>query len=224
MNAASNNLPLQEHPLTQALRNRQQVTPQPPVKSLDTIGVRIPLSGVEKIVDEDGTVSMKRISGLGLEEDDAPNTKLTGMEWGGDQSNKYPTVQKEKPQHRIIAYMSASGATPKRIAEETGYSVEMVRILLNQDWMKSHIALLIHENFNDDISGILKAGAVEAIMTIRNLATESVNEKVKLSAAQDLLDRYRGKPTQFIHSSSSEVPQDPTDEINRLQLELKDSL
>lgn len=209
------------HPLTQALKDSQQSASQPPVKSLDTTKIKIPLSGVETIVNEDGSVENKRISGLGLD-DDSESCGTSPLKWAGKQENSYPTVQKEKPQHRIIAYMSASGATPQRIADETGYGVQMVRILLNQDWMKAHIALLIHENFNDDISGLLKAGAVDALMTIRNLSTESLNEKVRLSAAQDLLDRYRGKPTQFVHTSSSEVPQDPSEEIARLENELKE--
>lgn len=176
------------------------------------------MSGVEKIVNEDGSVENKRISGLGLDE----NMEVLTPKWAGKEENGYPKVQKEKPAHRIIAYMAASGATPQRIADETGYGVQQVRILLNQDWMKAHIALLIHETFNDDISGLLKAGAVDALMTIRNLSTESLNEKVRLSAAQDLLDRYRGKPTQFIHSSHSEVPQDPSEEIARLENDLKE--
>jgi hypothetical protein len=210
-----------KHPLTQALRDSQNATSPPAVNSLDTTKIKIPLSGVEKIVNEDGSVENRRISGLGLDEDmDFVATKTP--EWAG-QKDSYPrVVQKEKPAHRIIAYMSASGATPQRIADETGYGVQQVRILLNQDWMKAHIALLIHENFNDDISGLLKAGAVDALMTIRNLSTESLNEKVRLSAAQDLLDRYRGKPTQFVHTSSSEVPQDPSDEIARLENDLKE--
>lgn len=172
-------------------------------------------------MNEDGSVENKRISGLGIDEegDDLLDVPL---EWKDKDGRKVRTVQKEKPAHRIIAYMAASGATPQRIADETGYGVQMVRILLNNDWMKAHIALLIHENFNDDISGLLKAGAVDALMTIRNLSTESLNEKVRLSAAQDLLDRYRGKPTQFVHTSSSEVPQDPSDEIARLENDLKE--
>lgn len=202
------------HPLAQALKNSQEVSSQTSVNRLDTTKVKIPMSGKEKIVNEDGTVEEKQISGLG-EDFGLP-------EWAGKPSTGYPTVQKEKPAHRIIAYMAASGATPQRIADETGYCVQTVRILLNQDWMKAHIALLIHENFNDDISGLLKAGAVDALMTIRNLSTESMNEKVRLSAAQDLLDRYRGKPTQYIHSSSSDVPADPTDEIARLEKDLKE--
>lgn len=210
-----------KHPLTQALRDSQQAPSQPAVNSLDTSKIRIPMSGVEKIVNEDGSVENKRISGLGLDEDMGVSS-VQPPEWAGKQASSYPTIQKEKPAHRIIAYMAASGATPQRIADETGYGVQQVRILLNQDWMKAHIALLIHENFNDDISGLLKAGAVDALMTIRNLSTESLNEKVRLSAAQDLLDRYRGKPTQFVHTSHSEVPQDPSEEIARLESDLKE--
>lgn len=210
-----------KHPLTQALTNSQSPTSQPAVNSLDTTKIKIPLSGVETIVNEDGSVEKTRISGLGLDED-MEDSGGSPLKWAGQKERPSTIVQKEKPQHRIIAYMSASGATPQRIADETGYGVQMVRILLNQDWMKAHIALLIHENFNDDISGLLKAGAVDALMTIRNLSTESLNEKVRLSAAQDLLDRYRGKPTQFVHTSSSEVPQDPSEEIARLENDLKE--
>lgn len=221
MNADSN------HPLQQALAGQESTKPslagtdspfqakkthsrpqQSPqisrVKLVDTSGIKIPMTGEERIVDVETEAARS-----------AP------PEWVNPE-HSYKEIKKEKPAHRIIAYMAASGATTQRIADETGYGVQQVRILLNQSWMKAHIASLIHDNFNDDISGILKAGAVDAIMTIRNLSTESPNEKIRLSASMDLLDRYRGKATQFIHTSSSEVAADPSDEIARLQLELGD--
>lgn len=213
-----------ENPLQSALRDQElnpppaggissspNLLPPPRVKVSDTTKIKIPMSGVEKVVD--------LVEGEG--EASGKKSFVTIPEWEKSE-NSYPVVQKEKPAHRIIAYMAASGATTQRIADETGYGIQQVRILLNQTWMKAHISQLIHENFNDDISGILKAGAVDAIMTIRTLSTESPNEKIRLSAAQDLLDRYRGKATQFIHTSSSEVPADPSEEIGRLEAELKD--
>lgn len=130
------------------------------------------------------------------------------------------TIEKEKGVHRVMAYMYASGATIRRIAEETGYSEAQVSSITRQDWFKSHVVVIQHSEFHDDVGRILRAGAQEAVMAMRELATNAVSESVRQKAAADLLDRFRGKATQIVHHSSSTVPVDPSEEIAQLQAQL----
>lgn len=129
-------------------------------------------------------------------------------------------IEKEKGVHRVMAYMYASGATIRRIAEETGYSEAQVSSITRQDWFKSHVVVIQHNEFHDDVGRILRAGAQEAIMAMRELASNAVSESVRQKAAADLLDRFRGKATQIVHHSSSTVPVDPAEEIAQLQAQL----
>lgn len=130
-------------------------------------------------------------------------------------------IEKEKGVHRVMAYMYASGATIRRIAEETGYSETQVSAITRQDWFKSHVVVIQHNEFHDDVGRILRAGAQEAIMAMRELATNAVSESVRQKAAADLLDRFRGKATQIVHHSSSTVPVDPAEEIAQLTEQLQ---
>lgn len=129
-------------------------------------------------------------------------------------------IQHEKAWHRTAAYMLASGAKIKTIAFEVGYSEKQIGLLNRQPWFQQLVTTIIHNEFNDDISKMLKGAATEAIMTIRDLATNGVNETTKLKASQDLLDRYRGKATNFVHHTNGALSEKPEEELKRLEEEL----
>ena len=130
-------------------------------------------------------------------------------------------IQKEKAWHRLAAYMIASGAKIKTVAFETGYSEQQISLLNRQPWFQSLVTTIIHEEFGDDISKMLKGAASEAIMTVRDLATNGTSEAIKLKAATDILDRYRGKATNFVHHTNGALSEAPADELLRLEEELK---
>ena len=74
------------------------------------------------------------------------------------------------------------------------------------------------------VSILLKTAAVEAVLVQTDLMHNSTNDSVRLKASQDLLDRYRGKPTNFVHHTNGAISEDPAAEIRRLEAELlKDS-
>lgn len=130
---------------------------------------------------------------------------------------------REKGVHRVMAYMYASGATIKRIAAECDYTTSQVSRILATEEMRSLVAELIHNEFNDDIGKILAAGSLEAVQVVRELVnSETASDAIKLSAAKDMLDRWRGRPTQHILHTKSTVPVDPGEEIAQLEAELKE--
>lgn len=162
------------------------------------------------------------LSGQTLPENRKPFLSVEVPPLKNSNKNAKGTLEVEKGVHRIMAYMYASGATYKRIAEETGYSAHRVGQILATDTMRTLVAELLHNEFSDDISQILKAGALEGVQIIREIANDPEAPKsVRLKASDSLLDRYRGRATQFVHHSKSSVPIDPSDEIERLQSELE---
>lgn len=130
----------------------------------------------------------------------------------------------EKPWMRTAAYMYATGARPAKIAERLEVSESAVWKLSRQKWFRELVASIVHEEFSDDIGAMLKTCAVESLMIVRDIAANSSSDSVKLKAAQDMLDRHRGKATNFVQHVTGKVSEDPVAEMKRLQQEvLEDS-
>lgn len=130
-------------------------------------------------------------------------------------------IQKEKAIHRTAAYMVAAGARVKSIAEQLDVAEDTVRNWTRQPWFQSIVATIIHNEFSGDITNMLKTAAVEAVIVQSDLMHNSTSDQVRLKAAQDLLDRYRGKPTNFVHHTNGALSEDPATELKRLEDELK---
>jgi len=129
-------------------------------------------------------------------------------------------IQKEKAIHRTAAYMMASGAKIKTIAFELNVAEATVSNWSRQPWFQSLVSTIIHNEFSGDITKMLKTAAVEAVIVQQDLMHNSVSDQVRLKAAQDLLDRYRGKPTNFVHHTNGAISEDPAEELKRLEQEL----
>ena len=139
------------------------------------------------------------------------------------ENRKETHLNKENGSHRIMAYMYASGATIKRIAEECDYTKEHVSRILATVEMRALVADIIHNEFSDDIGKILSAASLEAVQVVRELInSETASDSIKLAASKDMLDRYRGRPTQHILHSKSNIAIDPGEEIAQLEAELKE--
>ena len=121
-------------------------------------------------------------------------------------------ILNEKPIHRIMCYRAASGDTPVEIAQATGYSAYTVRELLAQPRSRKLIALILRENFDGDVTNILKSAAVDAVMELHRLSQEAESESVRRSSCSDILDRYEN--TQ-IKAKAASGPQGLLEEIER---------
>jgi hypothetical protein len=156
---------------------------------------------------------------------------LLGLDWsdktiiplrGGRTESRDTDPQKEKPVHRMMAYMAVTGKTNVEIAEETGYSKQRVSQILSAPETRALIAKLVAETHGDDISDLLKGAALDGLLVIKSIACdEKASDSVRLKAAADLVDRWRGKSVQHIQTSHSKVPVDSLEEVEKLQAELK---
>lgn len=147
----------------------------------------------------------------------APKADVLAFHGGAQPAHE---IQNEKPIHRVMAHLAASGHSKKEIAEQTGYSYAQVLDVHRQDWFKTRVATIIAEASNASVQKLLTGGAVDAVMKLHQLL-ESDSDSVALSAAKDILDRTHGKSVPMERKDEEHVPADPQDEIDAIKEELK---
>jgi uncharacterized protein YjcR len=149
-----------------------------------------------------------------------PQTAPPSLRFHGARDPKVE-IQKEKAIHRTAAYMIASGAKLRAVADHLDVAENTVRSWTRQPWFQALVATIIHNEFSGDITSMLKNAAIEAVMVQTDLMHNSTSDQVRLKASQDLLDRYRGKPTNFVHHTNGAISENPDEEIRRLESDLK---
>jgi hypothetical protein len=105
----------------------------------------------------------------------------------------------EKWEHRIVAFLKAQGYSNKEIAERTGYTTASVSNIIQTPWAKQLIMEEINRSGRTAVDVLLQSTVVD---NIEFLASTVNNDKAqtrdRISAANSLLDRALGKPTQTI--------------------------
>lgn len=111
-------------------------------------------------------------------------------------------VLSEKPEHRIVIFLKAQGMSNNEIAKRTGYTYPWVSQLLRQPWARVRLVEEITASGRNAVEEMLKAAAEDSVYT---LITERDNPTAKpaerISAANSLLDRFLGKPTQKVEQT-----------------------
>lgn len=130
-------------------------------------------------------------------------------------------IQKEKAMHRTAAYMIAAGAKVKTVASELGVAESTVSNWLRQPWFQANVNQIIQDEFSGDVTQMLKSAASTAVIVQMDLMQNSTSDQVRLKAAQDLLDRYRGKATNFVHHTNHQISEKPEEEMKRLEDDLR---
>lgn len=146
----------------------------------------------------------------------------TGLAKNIDRDKMVPHESKyEKPIHRIMCALSAQGETPLEIAKKCNYGVAQVRNIIKSERSRLMIAQIIADTHGESVADLLKGGAVDAVMRIRNLSVSAKSESVQLSSAKDILDRVQGKPTPALPDSASTTPVDAKTELDELKAQIK---
>ena len=147
----------------------------------------------------------------------------TGLAKPLDRENMKPHDSKyEKPIHRIMCALAAQGETPTEIAKKTDYGVVQVRNILKTERASLPIAQIIADTHGESIADLLKGGAVDAVMQIRNLSVNATSESVKLNSAKDILDRVQGKPVPVTPESAGSITRvNGQEELKELEMQIK---
>ena len=128
------------------------------------------------------------------------------------------TLQKERPEHRIVIYLKAQGYSHKEIGEITGYSPQAVMYICRQPWAQERIVKVIHDGGQDAVNTLLKGAAVDAV---QRLITEQDNDNAspreRISAANSILDRVFGRPNQpMTHYRAEDLEKMSDEQLMRL--------
>lgn len=152
------------------------------------------------------------------EQEVIPPTRLSSFH-----NSKPPAreLKEEKAHHRLAAYLIAGGTKPAEVAAELSIAPNTVYNWLRQPWFQATVNEILNEKFGGDITAMLKSAATTAVLVTMDLMQNSTDERVKLGAAKDVLDRFRGKPTNFVHHTNHQLSEAPDKEIARLENELK---
>lgn len=133
----------------------------------------------------------------------------------------YNGIKNEQPWHRMAAYMLLAGRTNSEIAAAAERTAVQVCVLRGQRWFQQLLATLANET-GDDIIGVLAGEALASVETIVSLRDDAeLPARVRLSAAQTLLEQAHGKPVQKILSHTQHSSADPTQEMQDILSELQ---
>lgn len=106
----------------------------------------------------------------------------------------YLEIKRERPEHRLVLWLTLEGQSPKTIAASFGRTTEWVRNLRRQPWFQDAFCKLSAEMGRDAVQALLKGEAVPAILRTVELAKNADSDAVRLAANRELLDRFLGKP------------------------------
>ncbi len=125
----------------------------------------------------------------------------------------------EKPEHRLIVYLKAQGFSNKEVSDKTGYTQAWVSQITRQPWFRLRLVQELREAGIDQIQQVLKSNALDSIFTLVDLRDDVQAPKaVRKAAADSLLDRYLGKPTQKFETEKASTPS--TEELHNLDQQI----
>lgn len=125
-------------------------------------------------------------------------------------------IKTETPKHRLICYLKAQGLSNKEIGLRVGSTASWVSQIVRQPWARKAIAEEMQIAGRDAIETIVAAAAEDSVYKLIELRDSDAPKNVQLAAANSLLDRYLGKPTQKIEQEVTKK----TVDIKELETEL----
>lgn len=123
---------------------------------------------------------------------------VLGLHRFEDSSNQ--GLKNEQPWHRMAAMLMLAGKSNKEIAELADCHVQGISILRGQRWFQELLAHLAAQT-NKAAMGLLQGEAVASVEMIVAMRDDiDAPKRVRLSAAQTILEHACGKPTQRVLS------------------------
>ena len=126
-------------------------------------------------------------------------------------------IMHERPEHRVICYLKAQGLSNKEIAEQTGFSAVAVSNIVRQPWARQRIVDAIKSAGQDAVESVLKGAALDSVFRlIEERDNENARPSERIAAANALLDRTFGKPTQPLQHSVGKLDELSDEELARI--------
>lgn len=128
-------------------------------------------------------------------------------------------ILKEKPEHRIVIYLKAQGLSNKEIARRIGYQESWVAQILRQPWARARLVKEIGEQGRDAIASLLQGTVEDSLFTLIDIRdSKDAKAADRVAAANSLLDRFLGKPTQRVETKTEELGR--VEDVAKLESEI----
>jgi hypothetical protein len=139
-----------------------------------------------------------------------------------DCSPAQSTIMDEKPVHLTVAYLLASGRTRKEISAVTGLTLTTLSSLTRQPWFVARLKEITEAAGKDMVRSFLEGEVVTSLEVLRDLRDDQEQKgPTRLAAANSLLDRFLGKPTVHVESTTALNIHSAADAKDQVQSELE---
>ena len=147
---------------------------------------------------------------------------------GGELSFRAPEpvyeVERERGWHMLAAHLYATGATGTQLAREFGKDRDTIYNLLRQPWFIERVNQIVAERGGDAME-LLRGAHTTAIQTVIAILNDPmVPARVRLMAADSIIDRVAGKATQRIEAVAAASSGDPVAEVAQIEAEMEQEL
>lgn len=133
-------------------------------------------------------------------------------------------VEHERGWHTLAAHLCAIGVPGAQIAREFNKDLSTVYNLQKQGWFLEKVNQLVAERGSDAME-LLRGAHTTAIQTMIGILNDPmVPARVRLMAADSIIDRVAGKATQRIEAVGVAPSSDPVSEVATIEAELEQSL
>lgn len=113
-------------------------------------------------------------------------------------------ISREQPVHVLMCYMLASGKTTKEIAAATGYSDGGVKLICKQPWFRKRYLRVTAEAGKNEVEAFLSMETVNSLETLVQIRDNDAEKgATRVTAANSILNRALGMPTQHIKSETN---------------------
>lgn len=108
-------------------------------------------------------------------------------------------VDTEQPWMRLMMYHKAQGLSNKEIAERVHKSLSYISTICRQPWFREQMEAMIEEEGRESYQAVLNGEGLNSLYTLID-ARDDIGNKAsdRISAADKILDRLRGKAQQTV--------------------------
>jgi hypothetical protein len=122
----------------------------------------------------------------------------------GVNTPRWMQIKKLQPKHELIAYQMVAGTDRAKICAEFGYTASRLSVIANSPRFKEFIKELQDKLFRHDFKERFNTLGHAAIDTVNEIMIKpTAKDTDRLHAANTILDRALGKPTQHHEHTGS---------------------
>jgi lambda repressor-like predicted transcriptional regulator len=132
--------------------------------------------------------------------------------------------QHEMLEHREMVLLRMLGYTVREIAERLGYTQVRVRDVLRTPWAREMLLAHLHKS-NQNVLDLFQNELSESFIKVTEIRDDpNAPKAVQLKAAEGIINRYLGMPTQHVSMERKSAPttrEEAEKKLNELRAEQK---